>query len=219
LVAGLDAPSAGTVRVADAGGALVDPRDQLGKRLGASKHDAEVAFVFQDPHLLPWRTVAANVALPLELRRVGSSRERRERAERALEQVRLANSGGRYPAELSGGMRMRVSIARALVTKPSLLLLDEPFAALDEITRQALDESLRSLWQEHRLTVVFVTHSIAEAVFLAERAIVMAGPPARVVHDDAIRLPRERDVALRGEGIFAAETARLYAALSQGSAR
>jgi len=172
-----------------------------------------IAYVFQDAHLLPWRTVEANVGLPLELR----GRRDEAAVARALAEVGLSDFAKRYPAELSGGMRMRASIARALVTNPRLLLMDEPFAALDEITRQRLDERLRALWAEHRFTVLFVTHSIFEATFLAERAVVFSKRPARVMHDGRIALPDERTAALRGEPAFAHAAGELLTALERGS--
>lgn len=177
---------------------------------------SEIAYVFQDAHLLPWRTVARNVALPLELRGA-PARERDEAVSAALAEVGLADARDRYPAELSGGMRMRASIARALVTRPRLLLMDEPFAALDEITRQRLDERLRAVWQAHNLTVVFVTHSIFEATFLAERVVVMSRRPGRIVHDGAIDLPRERSAATRGDPRFGRAAAEVLTALERGS--
>jgi NitT/TauT family transport system ATP-binding protein len=125
----------------------------------------------------------------------------------------------RFPDELSGGMRMRVSIARALATEPELLLLDEPFAALDELTRQRLDEKLRDLWARRKTTVLFVTHSLSEAVFLAERAIVLSRRPGRVVLDRAIGLPDRRADKIRTEVSFARETAILYEALEEHGAR
>lgn len=174
----------------------------------------DVAFVFQDPHLLPWRNVLRNVALPLELMGVPRG-ERLDAAREALTQVGLADALQRYPAELSGGMRMRCSLARALVTRPKLLLLDEPFAALDEITRQRLDEMLRELWLGGGMTVLFVTHSIQEAAFLADRAVVFSRRPARLVLDHVIDLPRQRPGELRTEVAFARHTRTLYRALRQ----
>lgn len=197
IIAGLDAPDEGTVELAE----------------GAAR---AIAYVFQDAHLMPWRSVAENVGLPLELR--GVPRPERDAAvARALEQVELSDAARRYPAALSGGMRMRASIARALVTGPRLLLMDEPFAALDELTRQRLDERLLALWREHRFTVVFVTHAIFEATFLAQRAVVLSGRPARVLHDAPIDLPAERTAALRGDPAFAREAARLLAALEESA--
>jgi len=201
IVAGLDRPSAGTVALG-------------GDAAGTDR--AAIAYVFQDAHLLPWRDVLRNVALPLELAGVARG-ERYRSAERAIEQVGLGDARARYPAELSGGMRMRVSLARALVTRPRLLLLDEPFAALDEITRQELDEQLRALWRETGATVVFVTHSIAEASFLAKRAVVLSKRPGRIVLDQAVALPQQRTAALRSDARFAAQCGVLFEALRKGS--
>lgn len=186
-----------------------------GGDLGAES--GKIAYVFQDAHLLPWRNVLRNTALPLELMRC-ERRARLEAAREALEQVGLADAVDRYPAQLSGGMKMRVSLARALVTRPDLLLLDEPFAALDEITRQKLDEQLRRLWLRHRMSVVFVTHSTAEATFLANRAIVLSARPARIVADLNIDLPEERPAALRSTPAFAETTHGIYDALARGGA-
>ena len=168
------------------------------------------AYVFQDAHLLPWRTTARNVELPLELRGVPRP-QRRAAAAAALELVRVP--GHLYPAQLSGGMRMRASLARALVTRPTLLLLDEPFAALDEITRQRLDEYLRDLWSGGGFTAIFVTHSTAEAVFLADRAVVLSRRPARVILDRRIDLPARRTQEVRTTPEFAREQQALFAAL------
>jgi NitT/TauT family transport system ATP-binding protein len=141
---------------------------------------------------------------------------RQATARAALEQVGLAEALNRYPAQLSGGMRMRVSLARALVTHPRLLLLDEPFAALDEITRQGLDEQLRALWHERGMTVLFVTHSIGEAAFLAQRAVVLTPRPARIVTDQPIDLPRHRPAETRGTPEYARQVAQLLEALRRG---
>ena len=200
IIAGLDRADEGTVSIETPAGGR--PR---------------VAYVFQDAHLLPWRNVLRNVALPLELQRAPRG-GRLDRARAAIEQVGLAEAVRRYPAQLSGGMRMRVSLARALVTDPELLLLDEPFAALDEITRQSLDEQLRLLWDRRRMTVLFVTHSINEAAFLADRAVVFTRRPARVVIDHPLELPHERTAALRGEPQFARECGVLLGALQRGGA-
>jgi NitT/TauT family transport system ATP-binding protein len=198
LVAGLDQADAGAVEV-----------------LGDDGRPARTAFVFQDAHLLPWRTVLANVALPLELSGVAKEARLAE-ARAAIEEVGLGDAMGRRPAELSGGMRMRVSLARALVTHPRLLLLDEPFAALDELTRLRLDDQLRALWLAQGMTVLFVTHSITEAAYLAERAVVFSPRPARVVADVRIDLPRERDTRTRTEAAFARATRVLFEGLERG---
>jgi NitT/TauT family transport system ATP-binding protein len=206
MIAGLDRPSAGELALLRDGEAVAP----------GSGRSGELAYVFQDAHLLPWRDVLANVMLPLELLGAPSA-ERRDAAREALAAVRLEEFGAHHPAQLSGGMRMRVSLARALVTRPRLLLLDEPFAALDEITRQALDEQLRALWAGSDLTVVFVTHSIGEAAFLAERAVVLSQRPARLLVDERVELPHERTAALRAEPAFARLTGRLRETLVRAS--
>jgi NitT/TauT family transport system ATP-binding protein len=205
LIAGLDQPQAGSVTIPDT------------SSLPRARHRAEIAYVFQDAHLLPWRNVLDNVALPLELMGI-SRRQRLAPARQAIERVGLSDAADRYPNQLSGGMRMRVSLARAMVTEPSLLLLDEPFAALDEITRQRLDEQLRELWSAIGMTVIFVTHSTAEAIFLADRAIVLSKRPGRIVEDYRIDLPAQRTGPLRATPEFARLTRVLYEALDRGEA-
>jgi len=204
IIAGLDEPTAGDVTY----------HETSYERFG--EHAPRAAFVFQDAHLLPWRNVEMNVVLPLELGYSGPRADRFARARSAIEQVGLTDAIDRYPAQLSGGMRMRASLARALVNDPELLLLDEPFAALDEITRQHLDDQLRLLWSRRRMTTIFVTHSIIEAAFLADRAIVFTRRPARIVLDHRLDLPVERTAALRTDPQFAREMRKLYEALEQG---
>lgn len=204
LIAGLDKAQAGKVRV----GADSEPKDD---------RRADIAYVFQDAHLLPWRSVADNVALPLELMHV-PKRDRIEASRRAIDLVGLGEAADRYPGQLSGGQRMRVSLARAMVTRPRLLLLDEPFAALDEITRQRLDEQLRQLWTDTGMTVLFVTHSTQEAVFLAQRAVVMTRRPGRIIEDHRIDLLADRDGLIRATPAFAQQTRVLYEALEKGEA-
>jgi NitT/TauT family transport system ATP-binding protein len=172
MIAGLTSISAGSIRV-------------NGYAPGEANGPQDISFVFQEPTLMPWATVFDNVYLPLRLS--GSSRkEATPRIDEALAQVGLTKFASAYPRELSGGMKMRVSIARALVTRPSLLLMDEPFAALDEMTRFKLNNDVLRLWQEHDLTVIFVTHSVYESAYLSNRVIVMAARPGRVVDDIAI---------------------------------
>lgn len=174
----------------------------------------QTAFVFQDAHLLPWRDVLSNAALPLEL--MGESKSvREEKARAVLEQVGLLDALDRYPAQLSGGMRMRVSLARALVTEPRLLLLDEPFAALDEINRFHLDVQLRELWRRRGLTVIFVTHSVSEAAFLANRAVVLGRHGAAIRLDRKLDLPDVRNNELRGDPRLGQEMQRLLGAIEE----
>ena len=174
----------------------------------------QTAFVFQDAHLLPWRSVLDNAALPLEL--MGAGREERYARTRAvLDQVGLAEAEARYPSQLSGGMRMRVSLARALVTEPRLLLMDEPFAALDEITRFHLEVRLRELWKIRGMTVIFVTHSISEAAFLANRAIVLARRKGHIKLDRKLDLPVERANTLRSDPRIGEEMNRLMSAMEE----
>ena len=181
LVSGLTTPSSGEI--------LIDGMTPKNAR-------ETMAFIFQDPTLLPWRTVRANAGLGLELERV--PREKREgKVDSLLELVGLSHVSRAYPRQLSGGMKMRLSIARALATGPRLLLMDEPFAALDEMTRDRMNEELLRLRDEQKWTVVFVTHSVPEAVFLSTRIIVLAPNPGRVHADLPINLPNPRTGDLR----------------------
>ena len=188
LIAGLAEPTAGTIDWS--GGEGPGRRPDLG-------------FVFQEPTLMPWTTALANVALPLKLAGVARS-EREARAADALGHVGLAGFERSYPRELSGGMKMRVSIARALVTEAKLLLMDEPFAALDEITRRRLNTDLLELWQRTRFTAVFVTHSVFESVFLSQRIAVMSARPGRVLSELAIPAGYPRTEAFGTSAEYAA---------------
>jgi NitT/TauT family transport system ATP-binding protein len=184
----------------------------------ASPPDArKVAMVFQSPTLMPWARVAANVRLPLDLAHVARA-QADATAGSALRSVGLADAAQRLPRELSGGMQMRVSIARALAAEPSLLLMDEPFAALDEFTRQKLDDDLLALWRERALTIVFVTHSIREAAYLATRVVAMAARPGRFLAAVDVDAPQPRDAQFRRSAQFAAVCERISALVAEASA-
>lgn len=189
LVSGLDHPTTGELRWNQSG----TPR---------------IGYVFQDAHLLPWSTVYENIALPLKLRHITADEIKRQTL-KTLELVELLDFASAYPSQLSGGMKMRASLARALVNEPELLLLDEPFAALDEFTRQNLDESLRRLWVHKQMTVVFVTHSISEAAFLANRHLILTKRPARILSDLSTSLSSERTTDLKLSSEFLNEVRRL----------
>ncbi len=191
LVAGLDRPSVGTVDVTAAGsdGGLRVTGDPSAGRTGGTA----TAMLFQDSALFPWLTIAANVELPLRLRRVGKS-ERRSVAEDLLERVHLGGFGPKRPHELSGGMRQRAALARALAQDAGLLLMDEPFGALDAITRDLLHDELESLWEDRRFTVLFVTHNVREAARLGDRIVLLTSRPGRVAATYPVDLVRPRRI-------------------------
>jgi NitT/TauT family transport system ATP-binding protein len=195
VVADLIQPSSGEIRV-------------FGAQPEAARLQRDIGFVFQDPALLPWRNALQNVELPLQ---VAVSRARRAKAtpRELLELVGLKGSEQAYPHELSGGMRQRVSIARALASDPKILLMDEPFGALDEITRDRLNEELRRVWRELGITVLFVTHSIHEAAYLGQRVLMMAANPGRVRAVVPVTLPAGRTLASRESSEFVALTSEL----------
>ncbi len=195
LLAGLEQPTRGTVTRAAGRG--------------------ETAVVFQAPTLAPWLAARANVALPLELSGTPKA-EALRRADAALERVGLKGAEAARPAQLSGGMAMRVSLARALVTSPKLLLLDEPFAALDEITRRVLADDVLALWAASKPAIVFVTHNVEEAVYMASRVVVMSRAPGRIAGDFAVEGPLPRPAQFRTTAAFRATAEAVSAALAKG---
>jgi NitT/TauT family transport system ATP-binding protein len=202
IIAGLTAPSQGSVEW---------PAQM------AADRTSRIGFVFQEPTLMPWANVFDNAALPLVLKGVAGETVAK-RVNAALDRVGLAKFAHVFPRELSGGMRMRVSIARALVTEPQLLLMDEPFAALDEITRFKLNNDLLQVWQATGTTVVFVTHSVFESVYLSSRILVMSARPGRVSSEVAIDAPYPRDQNFRTSAEYAGYCRRASIALAQAMA-
>ncbi len=208
VLAGLVGPTAGRIEIA--GLSPAEARRKL----------HEVAFVFQHPTLLPWRTVWGNVALPLELGRGSPSQAAPVAPERMAEVIKLvglSEFARAYPHQLSGGMQMRVSLARALVTRPDLLLMDEPFGALDDLTRNGLNEELLNLWSRDRWTGLFVTHNVGEAVFLSRRVLVLSRRPGRIVAEVEIPFAYPRVPELRAWPEFARLTGQIAARLAEAA--
>jgi NitT/TauT family transport system ATP-binding protein len=199
MIAGLIPPSRGAVLL---GGSVV------------SEPSPAIGIAFQRPVLLPWLTVRGNVALPAELEGRRSKADITAKVDALLKMVRLPGSGGRMPGELSGGMQQRVAIARALMSDPGVLLMDEPFGALDAMTREHLNDELLEIWARDQPTVVFVTHDIPEAVYLSDRVLVMAAHPGRVIADVAVPLPRPRDATTRLHPEFARLGAEIRALIA-----
>ena len=202
VIADLESLSSGTVLV-------------NGVSAAQARLNGAYGYVFQAPALYPWRTVLKNVTLPLEIKGMGAA-ERKEVAMRQLANVGLAGFEGKFPWQLSGGMQQRVSIARALGFEPKILMMDEPFGALDEITRDRLNEQLLKLWAQERRTVIFVTHSIPEAAFLSSKIVVMSARPGRVVEVIESNLPADRTLDIRETPEFTDIAHRIRVALRHG---
>jgi NitT/TauT family transport system ATP-binding protein len=198
ILAGLLPPTEGEARLA---GALI----------GGPRRD--IGVVFQSPVLFPWRSVLGNVLLPVDVQHLGRDRQR-ERAMELLRLVGLADFEHRYPWELSGGMQQRVALVRALIHDPTLLLMDEPFGALDAMTRETMNVELQRIWMERRKTILFITHSISEAVYLADRVLVMTARPGRILDTLKIELPRPRGLEVMNTEAFGGYVRRIRAALN-----
>src|SRR5262245_16721068 len=201
LIAGLERCTSGTIKIN--GAQQIGPSEQIG-------------IVFQDPTLLPWRTVLENVLLPVQVLKLDAG-VYRPRAMALLQTVGLAEFQNKYPHELSGGMRQRVAIARALVHDPAMLLMDEPFGALDALTRDQLNLELIDIWSATRKTVLLITHSITESVFLADRVIVMSPRPGRVVEEIVVELPRPRTLEMINKEAFGRYVRRIRGLLGAGA--
>ncbi len=201
LIAGLGEATSGKVDIAGANN---------------SANERSVGFVFQEPTLMPWANVRDNVALPLRLHREANARHH-PHVDEALARVGLSDFANVYPRELSGGMKMRVSLARALVTDPDILLMDEPFAALDEITRFRLNDDLLDVWRRLRKTVVFVTHSVFESVYLSQRVVVMTPRPGKISAEFGITSDEPRGEAFRTSAGYGAQCREVSAALATAS--
>jgi NitT/TauT family transport system ATP-binding protein len=203
LIAGLAAPTAGQIQVSC----------QVSRDAGEARADHAIGFVFQEPTLMPWTSVRENVRLPLKLAHV-RPRDAEARVSEALARVGLSDFADAYPRELSGGMKMRASLARALVTDPDILLMDEPFAALDEITRFRLNDDLLTLWRSLGKTVIFVTHSVFESVYLSQRVVVMTQRPGRIGADIRIETGEPRSDGFRTSAVYADYCRKVSGALA-----
>lgn len=215
MISGLSAPSSGSIKIFNQDHKALDIDNKFSQK--NEQNNPRLSFVFQYPTLMPWANVRSNVRLPLDLAGIDKD-EGNALVDEALSLVGLSNFDSSMPRELSGGMQMRVSIARGLITKPNILLMDEPFGALDEITRHKLDEDLLNLWQKQGLTIVFVTHSIHEAVFLSNRVIMMAANPGRITEEIKINKPYPRDPEFMMTSDFMSYAKHLQKSLLSASA-